>query len=258
MSVSPDGSSVYQATVDPSNAGLAVYARETAPVCQPINAATAFGKPVTVTLHCSDADGDAVTRSIVQGPAHGTLSAVNNGTGTVTYTPAGGFSGADNVKFAASDGVNQSASATATISVQPQPALSILRVSPGKFSLTGRKVKGRCVKQTKKNNANKPCRLPIRLRVSFKLNVAATVTFTLERQVAGRKVGPRCVKPTSKNSKRRKCKRLVSMPGKVTRSGSTGVNSFIFAPHPLGPGSYVLIATPAGGKPQRVGFKLTP
>ena len=58
MSVSPDGSSVYQATDASSNAGLAAYARETGPVCQSTGVATPFRTPVTVSLRCSDTDGD--------------------------------------------------------------------------------------------------------------------------------------------------------------------------------------------------------
>ena len=66
------------------------------------------------------------------------------------------------------------------------PALSSLLVSPSKFSLGGRQVKGSCVKPTKKNNRSRHCRLPVRLRVSYRLNLAAPVTVTLEHEVAGR------------------------------------------------------------------------
>jgi hypothetical protein len=214
---------------------------------------------VAVSLRCSDADGDAVTRSIVSGPAHGSLSAINDAAGTVTYTPAAGFTGMDTFAYAASDGVNHSAAATATITVT-RAALSSLRVSPSRFSLAGRRVKGRCVKPTTKNSGDKRCRRPVRLRVGYTLNLGATVTFTLKRQASGRNVNGRCVKPTKKNSKHRKC--LLSLPGKITLPGKSGANHFTFngkiGGHQLGPGTYELIATPTGGKPRNVTFNIVP
>ena len=342
---------MYQATDDSTNAGLAVFARESAPVCQAATVTTASRTPVTVPLHCSDPDGDAVTRSIVSGPAHGTLSAVDNSAGTVTYTPATEFSGKDSFTFAASDGVNQGAPATATITVTPGPLptcgsasvrtavgrpvtvplrcsdadgdtvsrsivsrpahgalspvnnaagtvtyapasgfigsdtftfsasdgvnrsapatasltvirarLSRLHVSPSSFSLSGRKVKGRCVKPTRKNGHHQRCRRPISLRVSYTLNVADTVTLRIERQVAGRKVKGRCVKPTRGNGKHRKCNRFLRVRGKITLHGVPGANHFTFTGkiggRRLGLGTYRLIATPAGGNTTKVIFKL--
>ena len=267
MAISPDGSSVYQATDDSSHAGLAIYRAETGPACQAASVTTPFGQPVTVPLRCSDADGDAVTRSIVSGPAHGSLSAINNAAGTVTYTPAAGFTGTDSFTFAATDGLNGSPPATAAITVgpppsSPTPVLSKLRVSPSKFSLAGRRVGGRCVKQTRKNMVQKPCRLAVKLRVSYTLNVAATVTSTLKRQAAGRKVNGRCAKPTNNNRKHKKCTRLVGVHGKIARTGTAGANHFTWngqvGGRKLAPGIYKLTATPAGGKSRTVSFKLVP
>src|SRR6185312_5928581 len=82
MSVSPDGAFLYQATDGATNAGLAIYARGIAPVCQSASAAAPHGSATAVTLSCSDANGDAITRAIASAPAHGTLGAVNNGAGT--------------------------------------------------------------------------------------------------------------------------------------------------------------------------------
>ena len=265
MSVTPDGCSVYQATDDLANAGLAVYARETAPVCQATTMATAFRSAVTVSLHCADADGDAVTRSIVSGPAHGTLSAIDSAAGTVTYAPASGFTGTDSFTFDATDGVNSSAPAAATITVRPPPAvaqaaMSSLGVSPSKSSRAGRKVKGRCVRPTKANDGHKHCQRAITLRVSYTLNVADTVVITLQRGAPGRKVNGRCVKPTRHNSRRRKCTRLIPVPGQLVQTGHAGANQMTFnaqiGGRTLGPGSYQLIATPAGGTPRTVTFKI--
>jgi virginiamycin B lyase len=149
-----------------------------------------------------------------------------------------------------------------TFTTPPTPALSNLRVSPRRFSLSGRRVKRRCVKPMNKNNTNRHCRRPVHLRVSYTLNVSATVTFTLKRQAPGRKVNGRCVKPTTKNSKHRTCTRLVRVSGKLTVTGTTGTNQFTFngklGGHQLGAGTYQLIATPAGGKPTTTTFRIVP
>ena len=47
-------------------------------------------------------DGDDLTLSIADGPAHGSLGAIAGG--AVTYTPDGGYSGADSFTYRASDG----------------------------------------------------------------------------------------------------------------------------------------------------------
>jgi DNA-binding beta-propeller fold protein YncE len=149
---------------------------------------------------------------------------------------------------------------TQTIVISP-PAVTALKISPHKLSLAGRKVKGACVKPTKKNGANKHCRLPIRLRVNYTLNGGSKVTFALKRQATGRKVRGACVKPTHKNRKHGKCVRLVSVSGSIVKSGIAGSNHFTFngkiGGHQLGSGTYQLIATPAGGSPRKATFTIT-
>jgi hypothetical protein len=116
------------------------------------------------------------------------------------------------------------------------------------------------VKPTRQNNANKHCRRPTTLRISYTLNVAAAVTLTLKRRVAGRKVNGRCVKPTTGSRKHRKCARVVNVPGTLTLTGQAGANQSTFngkiRGHRLGSGSYQLIATPAGGISSTVRFKI--
>ena len=259
LAVSPDGKSVYEANGDASTAGFAVFARENGPTCQATSVTASVGEPVTVPLSCSDADGDAVTRSIVVGPAHGTLSGINEAAGTVTYTPAAGFSGADSYTFVGSDGVTRSPPASVVITVVPA-ALSQLGVRPHKFSLAGRKVKGRCAAPTKTNNRGKRCRRAITLDVRYTLNATSVVTFTVERQVLGRKVQGRCIRPTTKNGHHLKCRRLVRVSGELTRSSSHGTNRFTFngkiGGHTLGPAAYLLTATPAAGQPSTTRFTI--
>jgi hypothetical protein len=155
------------------------------------------------------------------------------------------------------DGTSIGPDATFTTAV---PTLSGLGVSPHKFSLSGRLVGGRCVKPTSKNGHHKQCKRPIKLRISYTLSAATTVIFMLKEEEPGRKVKGRCVKPTSKNKNRRHCTRLVALHGQITQAGVAGGNSFTFngqiGGHTLAPGTYQLIATPAGGPPGTATFTI--
>jgi hypothetical protein len=69
-----------------------------------------------ITLTGSDPEGAAITFTVTGGPANGTL------TGTapnLTYTPNGGYTGADSFTFVTNDGVQNSAAATVAITVNP-------------------------------------------------------------------------------------------------------------------------------------------
>src|SRR5690606_15396846 len=81
---------------------------------------TAHGTALTIALVCSDPDADALTYEIIDAPADGTLSSVG-ADGTVTYTPAPGFSGADTFTYRAADADRHSDPATATITVAAAP-----------------------------------------------------------------------------------------------------------------------------------------
>src|SRR5688572_4342635 len=67
----------------------------------------------------TDADGDALTASLVinQGPSSGTLDL--NADGTFSYTPNANFHGTDGFTYQASDGRGGNASTTVTITVNP-------------------------------------------------------------------------------------------------------------------------------------------
>ena len=85
-----------------------------APVPQNQSLTTPVNTALAITLAGSDPNGDALTYAVVAAPAHGSL------TGTapsLTYTPAGGFTGADSFTFKANDGQLDSAAATVTIDV---------------------------------------------------------------------------------------------------------------------------------------------
>jgi len=65
----------------------------------------------------TDADGDPLSYSVVQYPAHGIL--VPNGSGGFTYAPNANYSGSDSFSFKASDGHADSAITSVNISVSP-------------------------------------------------------------------------------------------------------------------------------------------
>ena len=78
-------------------------------------ATTAEDTPVSIAVLANDTDldGDTLTVTSVGTPAHG--SAVANADGTITYTPAANYTGADSFSYTIGDG--QGGSATATVSV---------------------------------------------------------------------------------------------------------------------------------------------
>jgi hypothetical protein len=111
-------------------------------------------------------------------------------------------------------------------------------------------------------------RRPVGTTVSYTLNEAASVKFTVKRRAKGRRVkrGKRkvCVKPTRKNRKKHRCVRYVGVRGSFSLNGAAGKNSFHFTGRlggrKLRPGRYRLVATPtAAGKtglPIFTGFRI--
>ncbi|MBM4046068.1 MAG: tandem-95 repeat protein, partial [Planctomycetes bacterium] len=65
----------------------------------------------------TDVDGNPVTAVLASGPASGTLTL--NADGSFRYTPNANFNGTDSFTYRASDGVDSSALATVTITVNP-------------------------------------------------------------------------------------------------------------------------------------------
>ncbi len=57
-----------------------------------------------VALAASDPNGDSLTFSILDGPAHGTISGFDPATGRFTYTPNTYYNGSDAIRFRADDG----------------------------------------------------------------------------------------------------------------------------------------------------------
>ena len=107
---------VNDGLVDSAEATIAitVLSVNDAPVAEPQSVTVVEDIATDITLSGSDIDGDALTYTIVTGPAHGSLS----GTGSIkTYTPAANYNGTDTFTFKANDGTIDSSIATVTITV---------------------------------------------------------------------------------------------------------------------------------------------
>jgi RHS repeat-associated protein len=85
-----------------------------APMASPQTIATKQDQQRSFALVAVDPDGDAVTYSLVDRPAHGTLSGTEP---NLTYTPDTGYLGSDRLTFKANDGQVDSQVATVNINV---------------------------------------------------------------------------------------------------------------------------------------------
>lgn len=97
---------------------------------------------------------------------------------------------------------------------------------------------------------------PRATQVSYSLNVAASVRFTVQRLSTGRTVAARCVKATSSNRRRKSCVRYVRVRGSFTRRRPAGADRFAFNGDISHTGTllksarYRLVATPiTNGRP---------
>ena len=92
----------------------------TPPVASSGSVSTAEGQAVTGQLSATGPSGQTLTYAVVTGPVHGAVTLVAS-TGAFTYTPAGGFSGADSFTFDAKDSGGTSNTATEAIGVLAAP-----------------------------------------------------------------------------------------------------------------------------------------
>ncbi len=98
----------------PATVSIDVTNVNDAPVAYEQSVSTAQETPVAITLTAADADGDTLTYTIVNPPAHGSLS----GTAPdLTYTPEAGYVGPDGFEFKANDGTLDSNIATISLTV---------------------------------------------------------------------------------------------------------------------------------------------
>ncbi len=99
---------------DTATVSVTVTAVNDNPVANDDSATTEEDVAVTINLVANDTDIDGDSLSIESVGAASNGSVVNNGNGTVTYTPNAGFFGSDSFTYVVSDG---SATDTATVSV---------------------------------------------------------------------------------------------------------------------------------------------
>jgi hypothetical protein len=202
--------------------------------------------------------------------------------GNGTYSPSAGFIpssaggywwyasyGGDSFNNVANSGCGALMAETVVSAVSlPQvtpPQLSHLTVSPKTFSLSGRRVRGRCVAQSARNRTDRRCTRPVNLTIRYQLDSAATVGITIEQLLPGRRSRGRCLAQTAHNRKLPSCTRVTAVRGAVTESGAQGANRSIFngkiGGHTLGSGRYLLTATPSSsgraGTAQSAGFTIT-
>jgi DNA-binding beta-propeller fold protein YncE len=290
VTVSPDGDNVYVAS--PTDNGVAVFSRNSM-TCAPTFLELAqdlftLGQPSvdstqgTATLPVSVDTGGVLDVSVAPVTAQGSSMRRTAGDPQVIQVSQAGvvnvpvsldpqqaqeldalhqLSVKATITFTASGGTPTTKAVVIQL-IKARGSISKLRLSPSTLSLSGREVRGRCVGPTRNNNSRKHCRRPIKLRVSYRLNVPDPVTFTIKAQMSGRRAGRRCVKPTSKNRGHRNCTRLVALRGQIVQTGNAGANQFtwggVIGGHRLGLGSYVLLATPLGGTGKQGNFTLLP
>jgi hypothetical protein len=88
------------------------------PVAQNASITVAHDTPYNGTLNATDADSDPLTFTIVANCVKGIAVITNAATGVYTYTPFNGQSGSDSFTFKASDGTDDSNTATISVTIQ--------------------------------------------------------------------------------------------------------------------------------------------
>jgi Bacterial Ig domain len=101
------------------------------PTCEDTFLTTSAGTKVTATLECVDVAGAALNYAIFGSPAHGTLGALHQSTGRISYTPNAGFTGTDSFTYAGSSANGTSSLATVHITVNAPPSCDSLSASTG-------------------------------------------------------------------------------------------------------------------------------
>src|SRR5262249_10084291 len=96
--------------------------------------------------------------------------------------------------------------------------------------------------------ASRPGRRPrLGPAVSFRRSVASPVVLSMTKRGPGKKLGRRCLAPTPARAKARACTRTITLPGRITRQGTAGLNTIRFSGRiggkALAPGPYALVLT---------------
>lgn len=126
-----DDSFVYTVCDDgtPVLCDTAVVSLPISPIAVDDTAETGEGTPVEIPVTANDSLGAVLQAAVVSGPANGT-AAVDAASGTVTYTPAAGFTGQDVFSYRICSPTNPALCATATVTVDVGPVNRPPVVSP--------------------------------------------------------------------------------------------------------------------------------
>ena len=71
---------------------------------------------LSVTLNCTDIDGDSLTYTVLSSPSNGSLSGTEP---NITYTPDADYNGSDSFTYKCNDGTSDSNTATVSLTVNP-------------------------------------------------------------------------------------------------------------------------------------------
>ncbi|WP_458742763.1 Ig-like domain-containing protein [Candidatus Nitrosocosmicus sp. T] len=106
-------------TVDSNTATVTITVNQVnqPPVAEKQSVTANTADPTEITLKATDPQGNALTYAIVSEPQSGTITDLNEETGSLVYTSDAGFTGQDSFTFNANDGTVDSNTATVTITV---------------------------------------------------------------------------------------------------------------------------------------------
>ncbi len=105
----------YDGVYYSGTATVTITVQESAPVANTMSFTIGHDRTLTGAVSTSDAEGDALSATVVSTTTHGTI--VLNANGTFTYTPTAHYYGSDSFTFHASDGLLTSNTATVSLTV---------------------------------------------------------------------------------------------------------------------------------------------
>jgi hypothetical protein len=110
------------------------------PTCADLATSLKANGSVPISLSCGGLVGVVLNYEIVSAPAHGVLTAIDQGAGSVTYVPQAGYAGPDSFTYrstASNLGGGPSNTARVTITVTAPPPWVALAALPGARSTSG-------------------------------------------------------------------------------------------------------------------------
>jgi hypothetical protein len=191
------------------------------------------GQPLAVSARASVPFGSITGFSFDFG-AGGPAVTGSSATATNSYMTAGTYR--VTVKATTARGGSATTYGAVVVTSPPPPRLSALSVAPNAF-------------RAARSGGSTTTSPRLGTKVNYKLTVAASIRFTIQRAADGRRVGGRCQAPARNDRNARHCTRFVTLRGSFTMAGRAGKNNFRFGGRlnrvALAPGNYRLIATPS-------------